>query len=175
MLCDNLEGWDGVGGRKEVQKGRDIDILIHVETNTIFQSNYPPIKNKLINKKGKTRQDFSRPFVYLQHTNYRFSPSQHNNRASQVVPVVRNLPANTGEENSVFESGRAPGGGNGNPLLYSCLENPMDREAWGATVLGVAAKESDTTKHKHMRIVRRVINLLSKAKESVSLSICLNH
>ena len=46
----------------------------------------------------------------------------------------------------------------------------------GATVLGVAAEESDTTKHKHMRrIMRRLINLLSKAKESVSLSICLNH
>ena len=55
MLCDNLEGWDGVGGRREVQKGRDIDILIHVETNTIFQSNYPPIKNKLINKKRKNK------------------------------------------------------------------------------------------------------------------------
>ena len=90
--------------------------------------------------------------------------------------MVKNLPANTGEGNSVLESARAPGGGNGNPLLYSCLENPRDRGAWGATVLGVAAKESDTTKHKHMRrIVRRVINLLSKAKESVSLSICLNH
>ena len=90
--------------------------------------------------------------------------------------MVKNLLANAGEEDSVLESGRAPGGVNDNPLLYSCLENPMDRGAWGATVLGVAAKEPDTTKHKHMRrIVRRVINLSSKAKESVSLSICLKH
>ena len=40
-------------------------------------------------------------------------------------------------------SGRSPGGGHGNPLQYSCLENPMDRGAWGATVRGVA--KSDTT------------------------------
>ena len=40
-------------------------------------------------------------------------------------------------------SGRSPGGGNGNPLQYSCQENPMDREVWQATVHSVA--ESDTT------------------------------
>ena len=40
--------------------------------------------------------------------------------------------------------GKIPGVGNGNPLQYSCLENPMDREAWGATVQGGA--ESNTTK-----------------------------
>ena len=40
--------------------------------------------------------------------------------------------------------GRSPGGGNGNPLQYSCLENPMDRGAWRATVHGVG-KESDVT------------------------------
>ena len=41
-------------------------------------------------------------------------------------------------------SGRSPGGGHGNPLQYSCLENPSDRGAWGATVHGVA-KELGTT------------------------------
>ena len=40
--------------------------------------------------------------------------------------------------------GRSPGEGNGNPLQYSCLENPMDRGAWPAAVQGIA-KESDTT------------------------------
>ena len=45
---------------------------------------------------------------------------------------------------SVPGSGRCPGGGQGNPLQYSCLENPMDRGTWWATVHGVA-KESDST------------------------------
>ena len=54
--------------------------------------------------------------------------------------MVKNLPANaggTGDTGSVPGSGRSPGGGNGNPLQYSCLENPMDRGAWQATVHGV--------------------------------------
>ena len=53
--------------------------------------------------------------------------------ASQVVLVVKNLPANTGDlrdTGSVPGSGRSLGGGYGNPLQYSCLENPTDREAW---------------------------------------------
>ena len=50
---------------------------------------------------------------------------------------VKNLPANAGDVGSIPGSGRSPGGGNGNPLQYSCLESSMDREAWWATVLGV--------------------------------------
>ena len=51
--------------------------------------------------------------------------------------VIRNLPANAGGTEGVGSipgSGRSLRGGNGNPLQYSCLENPMDREAWWATV-----------------------------------------
>ena len=44
--------------------------------------------------------------------------------------VVKNLPSNAGDTGSIPESGRSPGGGNGNPLKYSCLENSMDRGAW---------------------------------------------
>ena len=59
-------------------------------------------------------------------------------RASLVAQTVKNVPANAGDAGLIPGSGRSPGGGNGNPLQYSCLENPMDRGAWGATVHGVA-------------------------------------
>ena len=52
--------------------------------------------------------------------------------------MVKSLPANAGDVGLISRSGRSPGGGNGNPLQYSCLENPMDRGAWGAVVHGVA-------------------------------------
>ena len=58
----------------------------------------------------------------------------------QVALVVKNLSANVGdvkEAGSIPELGRSPGEGNGNPLPYSCLENPTDRGTWRA--------ESDTT------------------------------
>ena len=58
--------------------------------------------------------------------------------------VVKNLPVNGGDAGSVPGLGRSPGDGNGNPLQYSFLENPMDRGASQATVHGVI-KESDTT------------------------------
>ena len=43
---------------------------------------------------------------------------------------------------SISELGRSPGGGHGNPLQYSCLENPMDRGAWWATVHGVTKSQT---------------------------------
>ena len=52
--------------------------------------------------------------------------------------VIKNPLASSGEAGSIPESGRSPGGGNGNPLQYSCLENAMDRGDWAATVHGVA-------------------------------------
>jgi len=55
--------------------------------------------------------------------------------------VVKTLPDNAGDigdSGSVPGSGRSPGGGHENPLQYSCLENPMDRGAWQATVHRVA-------------------------------------
>ena len=45
---------------------------------------------------------------------------------------------NGGDPGLIPGSGKSPGKGNGNPLQYSCLENPMDRGAWGATVHGVS-------------------------------------
>ena len=58
--------------------------------------------------------------------------------------MVKNPPANAGDAGFIPGSGRYPGVGNGNPLQYPCLENPMDRGAWRATVHG-AAKELDMT------------------------------
>ena len=55
--------------------------------------------------------------------------------------MVKYLPANGGDirdAGSIPGSGRSPGGGHGNPLHYSCLENPMDRGAWQAAVHRVA-------------------------------------
>ena len=55
--------------------------------------------------------------------------------------MVKNLPANSGEVRDVGLSpgfGRFPGGGNGTPLQYSCLENPMGRGAWRDTIHGFA-------------------------------------
>ena len=60
--------------------------------------------------------------------------------ASQVALVVKNPPANARDirdAGSIPRLGSYPRGGHGNPLQYSCLENPMDRGAWWATVLGV--------------------------------------
>ena len=50
--------------------------------------------------------------------------------------------ANAGDVGSIPGSGRSPGEGNGNPLQYSCLENPMDRGAWRAIVHGVAKSQT---------------------------------
>ena len=71
------------------------------------------------------------------------------NRASHMALVVKNLPAQAGDVRDVGlvpEPGRSPRIGNGNPLQYSCLENPMARGALMATVHGIA-KELNTTEH----------------------------
>ena len=55
---------------------------------------------------------------------------------------VKASACNAGDLGSIPGSGRSPGEGNGNPLQYSCLENPMDRGAWWATVHGVAKSQT---------------------------------
>ena len=62
-----------------------------------------------------------------------------------MVLLVQSLPAGAGEVRDsglIPGSGRSPGGGHGNPLQYSCLENPMDRGAWRATVHGVTQSQT---------------------------------
>ena len=86
---------------------------------------------------------------------------------------------NAGELGLIPGSGRSPGEGNGKPLQCSSLENPMDREAWKATVHGVA--ELDTTKHTHIVVSGRYyicwmsFKNLCKSQNgiSVNLEFCL--
>ena len=66
--------------------------------------------------------------------------------------VVKNLPANAGnarDGDSIPGLVRSPGEGNGNPLQYSCLENPMDRGAWRATIYGVKKSWTQLSEHAH--------------------------
>ena len=63
----------------------------------------------------------------------------------QAALVVKNPPANAGDvrdASSIPGSGRSSRGGHGNPLQYSCLENPMDKGAWWTTVHGVAESQT---------------------------------
>ena len=66
-------------------------------------------------------------------------------RASQVVIVVKNLPANEGDVREVGlipRMGRSPAGGHSNPLQYSCLENPTKGGTWQATVYRVTQSQT---------------------------------
>ena len=74
-----------------------------------------------------------------------FNITSYKNGASQVMLLVKNSPTNAGElrdSGSILGSERSPGGGHGNPLQYSCLENPMDRGAWQATVHEVSKSQT---------------------------------
>ena len=69
--------------------------------------------------------------------------------------MVKNLPAKAEDMSLISESGRSPGKGHGNPLQYSCLGNPMDREAWRATVYGVTKVRHDlATKQQQPRLFK---------------------
>ena len=73
-----------------------------------------------------------------------------------MVPLVKDPLSNAGDlrDASLIPGfGKSPGGGHGNPPQYSCMENPMDRGAWQATVHRVT--KSLTTKHAHARFLRK--------------------
>ena len=64
--------------------------------------------------------------------------------------AVKNPLANAGNVGLIPGSGRSSGGGHGNPLQYSCLENLMDRGAWRATVPGVAESRTQLSRRTHI-------------------------
>ena len=66
--------------------------------------------------------------------------------------MVKNPPANAGDTSLISGLGSSPGGGNGNPLQYSCLENPMDRGAWWATVHGFAKSQTQLSTYTHSSV-----------------------
>ena len=75
--------------------------------------------------------------------------------------VVNNPPANAGDTGSIPGSGRYPGGGNDNPLQYSCLGNPMDRGAWWATAHEVAKSQTRLRDWARMRELHGALHYLS--------------
>ena len=87
-------------------------------------------------------------------------------RASQVALVVNNLPANAGDVRGtcfIPGSGRYQGGGHGNPLQYSCLENPMDRGAWQATVHRVTQSQTQLKQlSRHTLLLLYYIYIISR-------------
>ena len=90
-------------------------------------------------------------------------------RASQVVLVVKNLSANAGDLRDlglVPGSGRSLGGGHGNPLQYSCLENPRDGGTWQATVHRVA--ELDMTEELSTQACTDIQNIKRKGSKHTS-------
>ena len=79
--------------------------------------------------------------------------------------VVKNLPANAGDPGLISGLGRFPGERNSNPFQYSCLENPMDRGAWWATVHGVRKRLQSVGSQR----VRHVLSRFSHVRVSVTL------
>ena len=68
----------------------------------------------------------------------------------------------TGDEGSIPGSGRSPGGGNSNPLQYSCLENSVNRGTWCATVHGVAKSRMQLNTHIRRYITTYIILMFKK-------------
>ena len=91
--------------------------------------------------------------------------------------AVKNPPANVGSTRvvvvgSVPWSERSPGVGNGNPLQYSCLENSMDREAWWATVCGVAKSQTRLSTYTHTHILFHIISHYGLSQNIAYSSLC---
>ena len=85
--------------------------------------------------------------------------------------MIKKPPANEGNWGSILVSGRSPGEGNGFPLQYSCLENPMDRGHWQATIQRVANK-LDTTEQLTLSLYELLIKNIDFLWSSRNSNIC---
>ena len=89
-----------------------------IKSNITNDKQKPPVQTELENKRSKAQ------------------------RTSLVAQMVKASGYNVGDLGSIPGLGRSPGEGNGNPLWYSCLENPMDGGAWWAAVHGIAKSQT---------------------------------
>ena len=95
---------------------------------------------------------------------------------SPAAQLVKNPRANAEDTRRGFAPGvgRSPGGGNGNPLQYSCLENPMDRGAWRATVHGVIKSQTWLNMHAQKFCACLPLSLPPHTSVSLSISGCVS-
>ena len=98
---------------------------------------------KLVEYVGKFHSDITSVRVFVFFVFFFFNPLSRKLKGFRGGSEVQNPTANVGDMGLIPGSGRSPGEGNGSPFQYSCLGKPLDKEAWQATVRGVA-KESDT-------------------------------
>ena len=127
VLCDNLEGWNGVGGGREVQEGEDMCILwlIYVD---VWQKPTQHCKTIILELKINLKKRVLRIPRWCSGKESTCQCRKQNRHGFD--PWIEEIPRV----------------GNGNPLQYSCLENYMDRGVWWTTQF-VGSKESDMPKH----------------------------
>ena len=87
-----------------------------------------------------------------------------------MAQVVKSPPCNAGDTGSIPVSGRSPAEGNGNPLQYSCLENPTDRGVWWATVHRIAKSQTQLStcalyRHKEMLLKQMTLQNIKLNKQ----------
>ena len=102
--------------------------------------------------------------TYYQALYRKSLPTSTQHKAFPGGTLVKNSPANAGDTVLTPGSGRSPGEGNSNRLQYSCLENPMDRGAWRATVHGVAKSWTRPSTHSSPKKGRAMILIKGKGQ-----------
>ena len=143
MLCDDLDGWDGGGGGRESKREK---IYMYAAAAKLLQScptlcdpmdSSPPGSSvhRILEARILEWVAISFSHIYVYMCTY--------SRGFPGVSLGKESACSAGDSCSVRGLRRSPAGGPGSPLQYSCLEIPMYRGAWRATVHKVA--ESDTT------------------------------